>query len=199
VSLCTQVLFVAPANSREEALKLASQAKALNVRPSVLARWARFLVASGQSRLHPELHGEQQPQLDGEQQPQLNSAMLEWCDRHAEGAAVVPEQITRSALHANNAEQARIILHMFNRGREGYANTRSGHADDPEGEAEPALAAWELPHDGPPGAWTCTQLSDGCTGLACFSTRPQHQHHRANAMRLPVRRRRPACPRARHG
>jgi hypothetical protein len=105
------------------------------------------------------------PQADDEQQPQLNHAMLEWCDRHAEGVAVLPEQITRSALHANNAEQARIILHMFNRGREGYANTRSGHADDPEGEAEPALPAWELPHDRQAGERTCNPPSDGCMDL----------------------------------
>ena len=136
-----QVMFVAPARTREHALGLAAKAKALNVRPGVVARWARFLVASGQSRLFPELHHAEQPL-------QLNTAMLEWCDGQPRGAAIVPEQVTRCALHANNMEQARIILHVLNRGREGYANTRHGHADAPGAvDDSGALQAWDLEDD----------------------------------------------------
>ena len=145
-----QVMFVAPARSREQALQLAAKAKALTVRPHVLARWARFLVEQGQSNLFPELHGEQQsvPQPPAAVPPGLNQGMLEWCDRHPAGAAVVPPQALQGAVHTNSNEQARIVLHMFNRGREGYASTRAGHADDPNaGDATAPLADWELPED----------------------------------------------------
>ena len=141
-------MFVAPAQSREQALQLAANAKALSVRPHVLGRWARFLVQHGQSKLFPELHGDQQcdaPQVE------LNQGMLEWCDQQPAGAVVVPPQVMTGAVHTNSNEQARIILHMFNRGREGYANTRTGHADDPhDGDTSAALAAWELRDDDKP-------------------------------------------------
>ena len=113
---------------------------------------ARFLVANGQSRLFPELHAIGQLRL--------NDAMLLWCDRHAADAAVMPPELTRSAVHANNNEQARIILHMFNRGREGYANTRAGHADDTGTDTAAALQAWELPGD-PNAGTTSTSRSFG--------------------------------------
>ena len=138
-------MFVAPARSREEALQLAAHAKALNVRPHVLARWARFLVRSGQSKLFPELHGANALQP--------NDAMLEWCDRQPAGAVLVPPAALQGAVHTTNLEQARLVLHMFNRGREGYASTRAGHADDPDGaDPDAALAAWDLPPDGAAGA-----------------------------------------------
>ena len=139
-------MFVAPARDRQHALQLAASAKALSVRPHVLARWARFLVEHGQSNLFPELHGQQQresPLL------KLNDAMLEWCDAHGPEAVVVPPQAVQGAVHTNSNRQARIILDMFNRGREGYASTRFGHADDPNaGDHAAALAAFELPPDG---------------------------------------------------
>ena len=134
------MLFVAPAKDRPHALQLAASAKALSVRPLVLARWARFLVAHGQSKLFPELHGEQAGEVPA---LRLNDAMLEWCEGHAATDVVVPAEATQGALHTNNLAQAKIILDMFTSGREGYASTRFGHADDPNGgDPTAALAAW---------------------------------------------------------
>ena len=136
-----QVMFVAPAKTKEEALALAAKAKALRVRPHVLARWARFLVTYGQSNLHPEY------------KTGLNDAMLEWCDKQPPDAVVVPPAVLRADVHCSTNEQAKIILHTWQRNREGYAKTRSGHADDPDGEdPEAALLAWELDEDGDEGA-----------------------------------------------
>ena len=49
---------------------------------------------------------------------------------------VVPDAVLQRALHTTNMEQAHVVMDAFNRERQGYAATRTGHADDPAGRPE---------------------------------------------------------------
>ena len=170
-----QVLFVSPACDRQEALQLAQHAKALSVRPHVLARWARFLVANGQSKLFPELHGGEQQHGGGADRVQLSTGMLDWCDRHAPDAVVVPPEALLNAAHTNSNAQARACMNVFNRGREGYASTRAGHADDPDGgDASETLAAWELPEDNEEDGQAAGERAGGTLQQVAVPTKLSH-------------------------
>jgi hypothetical protein len=148
VSLCChltpQVMFCAPATSRQQALELAKNAPALRVRPRVVARWARFMTGTHAGQLRARALGIPQ------RQP--NPAMLAFLDAQREDF-IVPMEITRCAMHTTNVEQARILLDMFERERSGYAATRSGHADAPQqpGQHED-LVEWALPDNNDEGA-----------------------------------------------
>ena len=59
---------------------------------------------------------------------------------------VVPAVLLDRALHATNMEQATIVLDAFNRERQGYAATRTGHADDPgtRPDVDAKLPEWRV-------------------------------------------------------
>ena len=130
-------MFVAPAATREQALELAKQAPALRVRPRVLERWARFLTR--------EDNAERWKIARGGVPAQLNVPLLHRLGKDPAEYVVPHEQVLQHALHATNFEQAHIVLDAFNRERQGYAATRSGHADDPANDAgAPELPEWRV-------------------------------------------------------
>lgn len=137
--LPVQVMFVAPAATREEALELAQRAPALRVRPRVIERWVRFLTGTDQGQRWAEVRGGAPAVINQDMMRFLNSQRDDF---------VLPEPVLRRALHATNADQARLLLDAFNRDRAGYAATRSGHADDPAQQDDgDDVAEWALPDD----------------------------------------------------
>ena len=133
-----QVMFVAPASSRAEALELAQKAPALRVRPRVVERWARFLTRPDIAERWRAARGGRPVVLNEPLLYQLGTTGQEF---------VVPPALLQRALHATNMDQANIVLDAFNRERQGYAAARTGHADDPanDPQAPNAVIDLELP------------------------------------------------------
>ncbi len=124
---------MAPVHTWEQALEMAKSAPALRVRPPVVMRWAKFLTAARQDGAPANVRA-----------PRLNAPLIAVLEQSTD-AWIVPEDILRSSLHTTALEQARILLKLFQNQREGYANTRAGHEDDPHGlDPDTELAQWEL-------------------------------------------------------
>ena len=137
-----QVIFVAPAETREDLVRLADSSPALRVRGRVVAWWVQHLVKVYKD--NPHLLGNHPP-------PTIDRSRLELVSK-LDG---VPPQLLQSSVHAGSEAQAVSLLRAFTRGRDGYANTRTGREEDPmlsPEQLERAAAAPPMPGGGLVGA-----------------------------------------------